>query len=226
MSLNTSEAKPRGDGASLLMWLAVALVITFAARAIPSWYLLGRFWQDQLGGEATLPYGRFHSLVLLALGGCLALSAPRASGLRIGTLRRHWRGVLLVCGVPIALTALVYPNLSERPFAGADWSMWAISPLAQDLVFMGFLYGQFERVCPGKVHRRLPPNRALLLTALFFALWHVPNLASMSVGYVAFQLAYTSTGLIVVGLSRQWTGSILYGTLVHSAVNLIAWWAN
>jgi len=132
--------------------------------------------------------------------------------------------VLLVCGAPILLTALVYPNLAERPFAGASWSLWAISPVAQDLVFIGLLYGFLDTAFPGDVLPRIPLRRALVLTALFFALWHVPNLSSgMSAGYVAFQLGYAAVGVIVVGLSRQWTGSILYGTLTHTAINAIAW---
>ena len=226
MATDRLESQPQVSRASGATWLAVALVVTFAARAIPSWRALGEVWRDQLRGDAVMSYELFHDLVLLGLGACLALSAPRRSGLRIGAVRDHWRAVLLVCAVPVLATALVYPNLPERPFAGSSWSMWLISPLAQDLVFIGFLYGQLDRVFPGHVHPRVPVSRALVLTAAFFALWHVPNISGVSAGYLLFQLAYTSAGLIVAGLSRQWTGSIVYCTMVHSAVNLIAWSVN
>ncbi len=203
--------------------LVLALVVTLSARAIPAWRALGLIWKNHLGGEATLSYELFHDLVLLILGLCLALSACRQSGLALGTLRRCWRGVLLVCGGPILITALVYPNLAERPFAEAGWSMWAVSPLAQDLVFIGFLYGQLELAFPGYVHPRIALSRALFLTSVFFALWHVPNLTGMSTSYVAFQVTYAAVGLIVIGLSRQWTGSIIYATFTHSAANAVAW---
>ncbi len=218
------EPPPPPVASSRATTLALSLVVTLAARAVPAWFVLRAIWRHELGGAANIRYEFFHDLVLLCLGLCLALSAPRRSGLTLGRLRGHVCGVLLVCGAPILLTALVYPNLAERPFAGASWSLWAVSPLAQDFVFLGFLYGFLDAAFPGTVHARLPLHRALVLTALFFALWHLPNLGSaMSPGYVAFQLGYTAVGLIVVGLSRQWTGSILYGVLTHTAINAIAW---
>lgn len=114
--------------------------------------------------------------------------------------------------------------LPERPWDASHWSMWALSPLGQDLVFLGFLYGWLERSFPGRVHRRLPVATALVLTAGFFALWHVPNVAyGLTPGYVAFQVLYTFVGCVVVGLSRQWTGSLLYATVTHSAINFAAW---
>jgi membrane protease YdiL (CAAX protease family) len=215
---------PRSERQSRAAVLALALVVTVAARAIPAWSVLLTLWRDELGGEATLSYELFHDLVLLAMGLGLALSAPRRSGLTLGSVRAHWRGVLIVCGGPVLVTAAVYPMLPERPFTGASWSLWAVSPLAQDLVFIGYLYGRLARAFPGPVHPRLPWSRALLVTAMFFAIWHVPNLSSiMSAGYVGFQLAYAAVGLAIVGLSRQWTGSILYAWLTHAAVNAIAW---
>lgn len=220
---NPADSSPQVERPSPATVLAIALVVTLSARAIPSWYSLGMIWKNQLGGAETLSYELFHDLVLLILGLCLALSAPRRSGLVLGAVRQRWRGLLLVCGGPMLICALVYPNLAERPFSDNGWTMWAVSPLAQDLVFIGFLYGQLELAFPGYVHSRIKLSRALLLTSAFFALWHVPNLAGMSSGYVGFQLTYTAGGLAMVGLSRQWTGSILYATITHSVVNAIAW---
>jgi membrane protease YdiL (CAAX protease family) len=105
--------------------------------------------------------------------------------------------------------------------------MWLVSPLAQDLIFMGWLYGRLDRAFPAYVHEALRIRRAVPLGGAFFAAWHLQNLAGgMSSGFVAFQLAYTATGYVVTGLSRQWTGSMLYATASHSAVNFIAWWAS
>lgn len=224
-------AEPRDNALSSVpskvKWLVLALVITLAARAIPEWYFLGSFWHNVLGGEQAMPYELFRDLVLLILGALLALSAPRQSGLILGDIRKHWRGVLLVCGLPIVISAVVYPNLSERPFAESSWSMWAVSPLGQELVFTGFLYGQLERVFPGGFHPRVPQNRALVLAGVYFAIWHVPNFGlGMSSGYLVFQLCYVFLGAVIVGLSRQWTGSILYVAVTHSVINAIAWWAD
>ena len=45
----------------------------------------------------------------------------------------------------------------------------------------------------------------------------------MARAWASLQLLYSAAGLVLVGLSRQWTGSILYATLTHSAVNAVAW---
>lgn len=198
--------------------LALAAAVTVCAGAIGRWYPL---WALR---PHWIPGGYWAPALRLLLGLLLVLPAPRRYGLVIGDIRRHWKGVLLVCGGPVLLTALVYPRLPVRPFEGASSSMWALSPLAQDLIFIGWMYGFLERRLPPRVHRRIPVTGALLAGAIFFAAWHLPNLAGrMPTGYVLFQLAYTAAGYLVVGLSRQWTGSLLYATLAHSAGNAIAW---
>lgn len=45
----------------------------------------------------------------------------------------------------------------------------------------------------------------------------------MPAAYVLFQLFYTGVLGIIPGLSRQWTGSIYYAVVTHSAINFIAW---
>jgi len=105
-------------------------------------------------------------------------------------------------------------------------SMWLLGPFGQDLLFGGFLYGKLAPLYPHRLHRRIPIQGAIVVTALFFAAWHLPNFASMRPGFVCFQLAYTFAAALLGGLSRQWTGSILYLTLAHSAANFIAWHAN
>ncbi len=131
--------------------------------------------------------------------------------------------MLLIALIPIALTAIVYPKLHVRPFKGAPASMWVISPLAQDLVFAGYLYGLFEELAPRRVHPRVPINGALLLSSLFFGLWHAQGVQSVNAGYVFFQMAYVFIGALWVGMTRVLTGSIFYGTIVHMAANAIAW---
>lgn len=204
--------------------LALALVVTVAARAVPDWpYLQVAYVRSQGGSVAGQSMDLFANLVLLVMAALLCLSAPLRSGLRIGAIREHWRGVLIVCGGPIVLAAIVYPNLTERPFAGAGASMYTVSPLAQELLFAGFLYGHLERAFPGHLHARLRLRKAVPLTAVFFAIWHLPNFGSdMSAGFVAFQLIYTGLGALVGGLARQWTGSMIYGLVPHCVNNWIA----
>jgi membrane protease YdiL (CAAX protease family) len=207
--------------------LALALVLTISAAAVPNWWLVFEVWDTCFDADFVIPRDYAPDFALLLLGLPLAIAAPRRAGLRFGDIARHWPKVIVVCGIPLLLTALVYPRLAERPFAGMPASMWLISPPAQDLLFMGVIYGCLEPHFGHYVHPRLPIRRVLPLGGLFFAAWHLPWIFNgASPGYVAFMCAYTFLGYTVVGLCRQWTGSVLYVTAAHVAGNYIAWAAN
>lgn len=206
--------------------LALAVVVTVAAHAIPGWHIFGRLWTHDVLGLRAIPWKTFHSLLFLLFGLLLAVPTLRRSGLVVGDVRTHWRWVLLVCGGPVLVAALVYPRLPVRPFADAGIQMWLISPLAQSLVFIGYLYGRLDTAFPEPLHPRLPIRRSLVITAAFFAAWHIPGFVNMPAWYAAFQLFYTGIAYLVPALSRQWTGSILYVLAGHMAINFIAWAAN
>ncbi len=199
--------------------LGLGLALVAASHAVPTW-VLDWALASAPGPVRAVGYGNAHDLVSLALGALLALPAARASGLVLGA-RPPLRAVL-VAAAPVVATLLVYPNLPTRPFAGQRVGMWAISPMAQDLLFVGYLYGRFDALAPTPQSRR-SPGPALWVTAALFAAWHLPNFRNMPSSYVTFQLAYTFAGLIVTGLSRQWTGSALYAMATHVLVNFVAW---
>jgi membrane protease YdiL (CAAX protease family) len=202
-------------------WLVAAAVVTFAyfwlAEEIArlTWPMLSREMHHSIG------FANWYGVGELVFGLILTLPTWRTSGFRIGDIRGYWLGVLIVCGSSIGLAAIISP-LTSRPFAGRSLEVWLLSAPAQELVFMGFLYGRFERLYPGFVHPNLRVRWGLVVTAVFFAAWHLHNFGAFASSFVEFQLAYTFVGCIWVGLARQWTGSILYGVLVHMAVNFIA----
>lgn len=206
--------------------ICLGALITLGYVAIPSWLL--RFaWSFLPDGIqiSTINYWSTwaFSVLQLGIGLLLVLSAPVRSGICIGSIRWHWKKVLLVCGVPVALASIIYPFLPFRPFSDQPVTVWLISPVAQDLVFIGYLYGRFEPVAFSYLHRRVPIRWALVLTAGFFSLHHISGYACWPAAFVTFQMLYTFLGLLLIGLSRQWTGSIAYAAATHIAVNLIAW---
>jgi membrane protease YdiL (CAAX protease family) len=69
--------------------------------------------------------------------------------------------------------------------------MWLISPLAQELVFTGYLYGRLEPLFPGYVHPRFRVRWALVVIGLCFAAWHLHNVGKLPAAFVAFQLTST-----------------------------------
>ncbi len=202
--------------------LLLAAVLVAAFHAIPRWvfgYLPGRAIYDRLGehGYATLYDATTGVMPLL-----LCIGSPLRSGLRFG----RWQACALkvggICVLPILLTAILYP-LTSRPFSGGRIGLWLVSPLAQDLLLAGYLYGLLDDAFPDHVHPRCRVSWAVLVTAAFFALWHVPNFWDMPPSYVAFPLFYTAMGGAWMLPARQLTGSILPGVVTHMACNFISW---
>ena len=217
------QVQPAQDAAPRLPeLLALALLLTYSSQALPRYALgflsqnAGRWIQAHLGWQWALDIAQLAFVLILTL------PTAHRSGIRIGSLRPHWRKVLIIIAIPILLTALVYPRLHTRPFTGASAAIWTISPLGQDLFFAGYLYGSFARIAGRWFHTKIPINGAVLLTATFFALWHLPNLASIPAGYVLFQMCYVFLGATFTGMTRVLTGSVFYITISHMAVNFIA----
>jgi len=202
--------------------LLLAAILVAAFHAIPYWlfrFFPARELYERLGANV---YGTLYDAVSGVMPFMLCFGVPIRSGLTLG----QWRGkelrVVGICVLPIILTALVYP-LTSRPFSGQRIGSWLVSPAAQDLLFAGYLYGLFDVTFPAIVHKKCRVRVAVILTACFFALWHVPNFRSMPVSYVSFQLFYTFVGCVWMLLTRQLTGSIVPGLMTHMACNFIAW---
>lgn len=212
------DHRTKGKAESLLL----ALVLVAAWHAVPSWvfsFLPARQLYESLGEDG---YGTLYDAVSGVVPLLLCLGVASRSGLVLGSWRGHVLKVLGICTAPVVLTAIVYP-LTGRPFSGDRIGIWLVSPAAQDLLFTGYLYGLFRVTFPGTIHRRFRVEWAVIVTALFFALWHTPNFWGMSASYVSFQLLYTLIGGAWVLLARQLTGSIIPGFLTHTACNFISW---
>jgi membrane protease YdiL (CAAX protease family) len=205
---------------------ALGAFVTLAAHAVPLW-LFGEVW-PALGDTRRRVIdliGRPSAYHLVCLGVALLLALPtaRRSGLVIGRVRGLGWKLIGICAVPVVLTAIVYTRLPVRPFAGAPVSMWLISPAAQELFFLGYLYGRFAERFDRPLFPRVPVNGALVMTAAFFASWHLVNFFTMPPGYVAFQLCYTFAMTLWTGMTRVMTGSLIWAIAVHMAVNAVAW---
>ena len=203
--------------------ILLAVVLVAAHHAIPYWLLWG-----VLPGHALYSDLGLHGLsnVVDALSAImpllLCLSTAGRSGLRFGTWKpRTWR-IAGVCVLPVVLVAIINPFTSQ-PFTGDRIGCWLISPAAQDLLFSGYLYGLLNNTFPGRISSRVPLDKAVLLTAAFFSLWHVPNFLGIGPAFVTFQLFYTFLFCAWILLTRQWTGSILPVVISHMAANFVSW---
>ncbi|MHC5039683.1 MAG: CPBP family intramembrane glutamic endopeptidase [Planctomycetota bacterium] len=161
---------------------------------------------------------------ILYFGYALVLALPtwKRSGLVLGNLRGNGWKLLVICGLPVLASFLLFRFFLESPFKEERFLFWLGGPLAQDLVFAGYLYGKIHRTFPGEIHKAIPLRNAAWITALYFGAYHFINLGTMDTSLVLFQVAYSFAGFIWMSLSRQITGSILYFTLAHAGANLMA----
>jgi membrane protease YdiL (CAAX protease family) len=219
--------RPHPQRPTVLELLALGVFITFAAHAIPDWlfYSIWPKWGEESRTALITAIGRGNSYLLVCLAVALLLAAPtpRRSGLTLGHTRsRTWR-LIGIALLPVLLTAIVYPLLPEKPFRNASAGMWLISPAAQDLIFLGYLYGRMAERFGTRIVERVPIDGALVITALFFASWHLVNWGHMSLGFLIFQLSYVFVFTLWTGMTRVLTGSVLWAIGSHMAVNAIAW---
>jgi membrane protease YdiL (CAAX protease family) len=201
---------------------SLATILVFASHAVPAWAVMATRgiapeWVRSIGDW------NYYLIWTLVFSLLLVSASPRYYGLRIGQIRRYWGRTALVCLTPVVLTAVIYPHLGLKQYlAGGPAGLWLVSPLAQDIIFMGYLFAKFDELFPWQIHRRIGVRWGLVLACFFFAFWHLPSLGALPVGYFVFQLCYTFVGGFVTGLSRQWTGSLIYCTAAHMAVNWLA----
>ena len=216
--MTEDEPKRQSTGFVLL-----ALVLVFSSHALPFWVFAVVKYSPWSLLVDPIDRFNFEDLVFLVFSVSLIAHDPVGYGLRIGDgMRQKWRWVLLLCAIPVLLTAVIYPLLPIKPFSGYPVGMWLISPIAQDLLFAGFLYRWFSVYFPGTLSETIPANRCIIFTAICFSLWHTPGFGYCTDSFVWFQLVYTFLGACLAGIIRQWTGSIIYIIVVHMLVNCIA----
>ncbi len=181
------------------------------------------------GPSATGALYRVDQTVLdvafLVFGILLVAGHLQRSGISFGTTT-HRRKALAVCAVVIGSTLTYRFGLNGDDFDNwnTTWSIWAISPIAQELVFSGFILGLLNDHFPRWWHRSVPVTTGVAISTVLFAMWHfIPDFAfaHRDLDYVAFRIAYTGGGWVLYAMTRLWTGTILYAIVMHITVNFI-----
>lgn len=139
--------------------------------------------------------------------------------------------VYVVCsGIVVLVVAKVLPGVDlaqqqELPFSqtllGAQWqymlaffTLVILAPLAEELLFRGYLYG--------KLRNAIPAWAVILVTGLTFGLAHLWTGPGNPLQWAV--MFDTLTLGIMLGLLREYTGAIWAGVLVHAIKNGIAFY--
>ena len=220
--------------ASLAVVFSSVLGFTLALGFLPTAVELTEGALIWLGRSDLTPFAAFFGFPAFAAFFCYSLeqSASRRShmdGNRSFSLRkpRHeatevWKAALLPCLIALA----VGPWLPFRPRwtdpAAPQVMLWilVVSPIAEEWLFRGWVYGIFERLYgPSAFSATNPLPVAVWASALAFALWHLQNAAGWP---TALQVAYTAVLGLWLGRMRWQTGRIVDGMIAHALLNVSA----
>jgi len=164
-------------------------------------------------------------VAFLGFGIVLVATSPTRSGITLGT-KQHRTKAVAICVLVIG-SVLAYRYLLDGDAFdtwNTRWSIWAISPIAQELVFSGFILGLLVVHFPQWWHKSIPISWAVVMSALLFGMWHfIPDFIfeGRELDYILFRLAYTAGGWTLYAMTRLWTGTIIYAAIMHTAVNFI-----
>ena len=246
----TDKKVERGRLAKLDTWLATHKKVGIAlwALGLAAWVGVVLYcvqWALVLLFRATIPYetlasnwfSAFYTFVCYAVSSFIIIAIPWRF-LKCKTTRDElglrglptWTDVLLApigfivsiiaAGALTALMMLIMPQIDWQQtqevgfhglYAIADYMLAftclvVLAPIAEELLFRGWLYG--------KLRARMAALPAILITSVLFGIMH----GQANVGVVVFALS------VVMCISRELTGTIWAGILIHMIKNGIAFY--
>jgi len=123
--------------------------------------------------------------------------------------------VFLVILVLIGLLIFVVLGITKY-FHAVNYPIifFLITPIAEELLFRGFIYGQTERLKIGS---------PVIISSLLFGLHHFQYFNYHLTPFAVFQIVYTLILGLMLGNMRKNTKNIYLGILVHILINYISY---
>ncbi|QDT46293.1 CAAX amino terminal protease self- immunity [Symmachiella dynata] len=212
---------------------AVALLIVFAAIvACVKWIDVSSFarWQTEL---LYWNYAAHVLMIAVAVGAAITL---KRSWAEYGLTGHEWkRGVLigLCSGATLALLPLVleavFDQLALQSRLAGYWISTVVFQVlfvgfGEELLFRGFFQAEWNRVFARRFHiGRVRFGFGLLATALLFGVAHWLNPFNPLRDRFALDwsaLIFTTSAGLILGFSRELTGSLVAAVLIHVAADV------
>ena len=221
-SNNLEFSKPTAFQKTYIMLILLVLTLSFGWMTELIMSIFFNLY-DLFNQVGKLTYGNIWDSFSLIVPLVLCLFSPKRSGLVIGKYDKDLKEVIFIVLTPIILSIIIYP-FAGQPFKNSHVGIWLISPLAQDLLG-GFMFGVLDLFFPKSVKfEKFSIKWSLILISILASLWHLPNLLSMQLNFVIFQLFYTFVFAFIIYYTRIWTGSMIPIFITHMSVNFIAWY--
>ncbi|QDU41799.1 CAAX amino terminal protease self- immunity [Symmachiella dynata] len=212
---------------------AAALLIVFAAIVVcVKWIDVSSFarWQTEL-----LYWNYAAHVLMIAVAVCAALTLKRSWAEYGLTGQRCKRGVLigLCSGATLALLPLVleavFGQLELQSRLAGYWISTVVFQVlfvgfGEELLFRGFFQAEWNRVFVRRFHiGRVRFGFGLLATALLFGMGHWLNPFNPLRDRFALDwsaLIFTTSAGLILGFSRELTGSLVAAVLIHVAADV------
>lgn len=192
--------------------IVLTAAMTFHWIPVHWWHHVGHLF-------GRLPEPWPYRLSSLSLAVLLTIWAPRTFGLIWARTWTAHRMVTIVGGGMVAV-AIVGMLFIRVPFYGGSSAIFLCVPLAEELLFRGFLFAVLDDAFPRKwSFGRLRLSIAIVVTAFAFGLWHLGGLRMPTDGFIMFQVIYATIAGLLLAIMRENTGSIWAPWVVHFVVN-------
>jgi membrane protease YdiL (CAAX protease family) len=205
--------------------LAVFVVLFVVTNSTYLAFVTPRF--PQVGTSASLAtlWGILARLYLLIPAAVLVLWRPRLLGFQMGSVRQHWRLLLLMLMANCGIVALYLKlTASGTPYSGNQWLFTEVVtvPLVEEMVWRGIVCTAVFRMLRKSHSEANSQHLAVWLSGLAFGVLHLQNAAyGIPLLFAAIQALNASVWGVVYGYARMRTDSIYPAILLHAAMNLV-----
>lgn len=226
-SMHTDTPRSRASLYTILIILALAASCVLFVVIDQAYFQFANARFPNVGASAWLAtlwgvISRAHLLIVMIP---LVLLRPQLLGFQVGSIREHWRMLLIMllanCGI---IAAYLWLTRSTTPYSGNQWLLTEVVtvPVVEETFWRGIVFSvlllALRRFHPENTSNHL----AVWLSGVAFGVLHAANmLAGVPVLFAAIQALNAAIWGIVYGYARARTGSVYPPMLLHAAMNLV-----
>jgi len=209
--------------------IQAALLVFLAALAFSALFAWVNYAQYQWlssrfeANSSPTSWGILQRLFLIIPAAAISIWKPRQVGFQIGKTFQHWRTVLIILVINVAVIAAYLLLSGGTPYSGSSMLINEVItvPLVEEIMWRGFVFAALLAVLRRFSSEKNSGILAGVYSGVCFGLLHATNaLAGYPAAFVALQTLNATVWGVVYGIVRAKTESIYPPILFHAAMNL------
>jgi uncharacterized protein len=210
-----------------VLYAGLVFLAALAVSALLAWLNFANYnWlspQFERTSNHTV-WGIIQRLYLILPILVVSLWKPKEIGFQIGKIFQHWRMLLVMLVLNVAVVGGYRLLAGGTPYTGIDLLTNEVItvPLVEEIAWRGIFFAALLAV----LRRFLPDETsgiaAAVISGICFGLLHSTNaLFGYPLAFVALQTVNATVWGVVYGIARAKTGSVYPPILFHAAMNLV-----